>query len=235
MYLRELVEVARKGAELKRPDYPEYIFTAECDLFFIRSMESRNYEEVSLCALKAKYLDNRWGIAKPHPGACKECNGLGWYYRTGTRISCGYCNKTGDATAPPEEKSERDEDHDREICKKIVKQGNCAGINCYADGCPFDSGGLSACRNPVEQACNWLKTHPKENEKYMQTNIIDGGLDMNNNKIKRFFLRIYACFMNRFILPKGTYMSFSGTVKIGDNLEIGKINSFKIAGDERKI
>ena len=72
------------------------------------------------------------------------------------------CDKCGAVLTP-----ERDEAHDRDICERIVKQGNCIGINCVdGDDCPFMTED-AVCRLWPEmeliaaRAKVWLKAHPK--------------------------------------------------------------------------
>ena len=43
----------------------------------------------------------------------------------------------------------------------------------------------------------------------------------------KIFKRLYCKIMNKFFLPKGTYMGFSGTVKIGDEV-IGECKRWKL-------
>lgn len=59
--------------------------------------------------------------------------------------------------------------NEREICEKIIEQGNCEGISCSRDQCPFESKNYD-CRTYkiVKNAKQWLEDHPEENKQDFQ-------------------------------------------------------------------
>ena len=163
MYLKDLIEAAKKGAILRhssgcynvRLDHNTGAFYGE---------HGKNRWDIKL---SPESQTDSWQIETPHPGACTECRGLkavevceGHTYPSipVNGELCQHCHGTGDEPTP----KERDEAHKREICERIVEQKSCKGINCVHDACPFNDGRDSfCCQNAWTHAKIWIAEHPK--------------------------------------------------------------------------
>jgi len=106
--LKDLIEVAKKGAVLGHPRCPANTIMDNDGHF--------RYPGDSKLLLWDGFFDNRWTIETPHPGACKECKGLGWFdpdMDDGIIGQCPRCKGTGNE--PPE----RDEPETRVLSQNV--------------------------------------------------------------------------------------------------------------------
>jgi len=105
MYLKDLIEVAKKGAQLRHPDLMGIVRIELNDVF----SEVVNKWGSRLLTLTIGLFDNRWQIKTPHPGDCTECKGLGQLPRGphdgsssnwSPTVCCPHCKGTGDEPTP---------------------------------------------------------------------------------------------------------------------------------------